>query len=137
MDVKVGGSYKMDMFTVNAVVENTDLVTGGGATSTERQNLYLAGQFNIGSSDAVKLAYTKAGNAKVNGNTGTNTGARQISLGYDHSLSKRTMVYALLTKLSNNSSAGFALRGDASNGPASVGVDADPSAISFGLKHSF
>ena len=132
---KVGGSFKMDMFAVNVVIENTNFTAG--ATSTKARNLYLAGQYNISSNNAVKLAITQAGDMKANGATVLNSGARQLSLGYDHMMSKRTTVYALYTKLSNEAGANYALKGDTSGGPANGGANADPTAISLGMKHSF
>ena len=135
---KLGGGFKMDMFAVNAVVEAIKSVSGGGATENKVRNIYVAGQFNITSSDAIKLAITKMGNDKKDGVTQTDTGARQMSVGYDHNLSKRTTVYALYTKLSNQVNQNARLIGQSSSGgPASFPNDADPSAFSFGMKHSF
>ena len=47
-------------------------------------------------------------------------GGKQISVGYDHNLSKRTTAYALYTKNSSND-----VLGD------------EPSALSIGMKHTF
>ena len=138
---KVGGSYKTDMFTVNAVIENIESVDAAAPETFKARNIYVAGQYNITSTDAVKLAYTKTGDVKIDGVTEPSTGARQISVGYDHNLSKRTTVYALYTRLDNDTNINNCLTGAGSNGPycdaAPVVGDASPSAISFGMKHSF
>ena len=132
---KVGGGYKTDMFAVNAVIENTKNTVPG--TETKARNIYIAGQYNISSNDAVKLAYTVAGDEKANGVKTIDSGAKQMSIGYDHNLSKRTTVYALYTKLSNKAQADYNIGDVASTSMPSSTSDADPSAFSFGLKHSF
>lgn len=111
---KAGVGYAMDAITLNAVIEKPKLTpaAGGGSSST---NMYLAGKFAISTTDAVKLAFTKRGDT-----TGTTDNAKQYALGYDHNMSSNTTVYALYTKITDNT----------------VGA-ADPSTISVGVKHSF
>lgn len=134
----VGGSYKTDMFAVNAVIETAKMISGGGTTTDEVRNIYVGGQFNITGNDAIKLAVTQRSDSETNGVDNIDTGARQMSVGYDHSLSKRTTVYALYTRLSNKRLGTETLTGTSSSGgPAGSGADADPSAFSFGMKHSF
>jgi len=59
-------------------------------------------------------------------------------VGYDHSLSKRTTVYALYTKLSNKSAATYRLSSQSTSAAGTAAVaDADPSAWSIGMKHAF
>lgn len=111
--LKVGFGYTMDAFAVNAVVEKPKYAPTVGASSSST-NYYLAGKFNISSSDAIKLAYTKRGSV------GTTMDAKQIAVGYDHNLSANTMVYALATKVTDNATGA-----------------ADPRTISVGMKHSF
>jgi predicted porin len=93
---------------------------------------YLAGKYNVSANDAIKLAYTKAG-----ANSVVNTDANQVSVGYDHSLSKRTTVYAMYTKLTNGSAGVYALSTNGTGAPTAGGVGSAPSAISLGLKHTF
>jgi predicted porin len=65
-------------------------------------------------------------------------GASLIALGYDHSLSKNTMVYADYAMVNNDTGASFSASG-AGHGD-SAGVSAagkDPSALSLGLKVKF
>jgi predicted porin len=132
---KVGGSYTMDAFLVSAVYEKTNGSLASGAADTLAQkNWYVAGKYNINAADAVKLAYTKAGT--VGANSTANSDAKQISVGVDHAMSKRTTVYALYTKLSNSAAANYTLA-TTSTAVVAAGTDADPSAISIGMKHSF
>jgi predicted porin len=129
---KIGGGYTMDQFTVNAVYEKTS--DSNLTAKRDHSALYLAGKFNVSATDAVKAAYTSAG--KVGGVA--NTEATQISVGYDHMLSKRTTIYALYTSVSNKSMANYGLATTSTSGFAtSSGVDKDPNAFAVGLKHSF
>lgn len=154
---KLGGGYKVDQFAVSAIYEKTDDNFGGGTGAATASNLactsgvavaaggscyghkafYVAGQYNITSNDAVKLAYTKADNLR-NGNL-ANSGARHVSVGYDHKLSKRTNVYATYTKLNNDSSAQYDLKGEgaATGNVLAKGAGASPSAVSLGVMHTF
>lgn len=129
---KLGGGYTLDAFTVNAIYEKTtNTITGASAGG--QNNWYLAGKFNVNANDAVKLAYTKAGNVQAT----TNSGAKQWALGYDHNMSKRTTLYALYTKLDNDSGASYGLTTVSTGGQAAGAVGADSSAWSLGMKHSF
>ena len=115
---KVGGSYTMDAFAVNAVFEN--IKTTSPTVEKKNTNLYLGGKFSISSTDAVKLAYTKLGETKVSPGVSPADGITQVALGYDHGMSKNTSVYALYTKVTQS----------ATNA-------ANPSVLSFGIKHAF
>jgi predicted porin len=114
--IKLGGSYAIDAFKLNAIVEKTtSTVTAGDTTGT---NLYLGGQYSLSTTDAVKLAYAKRGDTTALGVKNVDN-AKQVSVGYDHGMSKRTSVYGLFTKVT------------------AAGVAADPSTVSVGMKHAF
>ncbi|MDH4215959.1 MAG: porin, partial [Gallionella sp.] len=140
---KLGVSYAFDSFTLYGVYERTADNLGGVLGLPARSNLlghrsyYLAGKYRLGD-DTIKAAYTNAGELNMNGG-GQNTGAQQWSLGYDHKLSRRTSVYALYTRLNNDSGVSFNLAPtDASTGSASASAaGADPSAFSVGMRHTF
>jgi predicted porin len=130
---KLGLGYTMDAFVVGFAYEKIAGSTVGGLNAEDHNAYYLSGKYSFGS-DAVKVAYTKAGNL----NNVANTGAKQFSLGYDHSLTKRTTVYAMYSKISNDSAAGYMLSSNGTAGAASsAGLGASPSAVAFGLKHTF
>lgn len=144
---KIGAGYKVDAFEINAVYEKTrDDLGGALGAATVGQDLfghsayYLSGKVNFGAS-AVKLAYGVAGNLAMLGNAAAaaDTGASQVSVGYDYGFSKRTTGYVLYTQLSNKANATYAL-GNAGIGNGNVflnGAGSKPSAISMGIKHSF
>lgn len=141
---KIGASYTIDAFTINGVYEKTKDDFGGvaalgtgalaaGSNVLGHSAYYLSGKYAFGS-NALKLAYGKA-----NSGVTANTGAKQVSVGFDHNLSKRTTVYALYSQLSNDSAASYAL-GSAGIGNGTVflnGAGSKPSAVSLGMKHTF
>lgn len=130
---KLGLGYTMDAFNVGLAYEKTSDNTGAANVNQFGHNAYyLSGKYSFGS-DAVKAAYTKQGNVAG----ATNTGAKQFSLGYDHSLSKRTTVYALYTNLSNQTGASYALSNNGTGFSAAAGAGAKLSAWSLGMKHAF
>lgn len=138
----ISGGYKVDAFEINGVYEKTKDDFGGsilaplaaaGSNVLGHKAYYLSGKYNFGA-NAVKLAYSNAG-----ANAATSTGASQVSVGFDHSLSKRTTVYALYTQLSNKTAGNYSLSPNGTGAPASglVGAGAKPSAVSLGMKHTF
>jgi len=123
--IKLGGSYTMDAFMVGLVWEDlSSKVSGLTTPATTRldvksTNMYFSGKFNISATDAVKLAYTMRGEQSVAG-TKLGNNADQITIGYDHAMSKATTVYALYSAVSEK-----------------LAGEPDPTVLSLGMKHSF
>ena len=144
---KLGLGYTVADFSVGFAYEKTTdnignllgAVVNVGSSVLGHSSYYLGGKYNVSANDAIKLAYTKAGNVDAGGvaAAAASTGASQVSVGYDHSLSKRTTVYAQYTQLSNQTAAGYALSTNGTGAPATIGLGAKPSAFSFGMKHTF
>jgi predicted porin len=133
---RLGVGYTLDALQINAVYDKTsDNLGTGGADKYGTKAYYLAGVYSFGNDD-VKLAYTHV--SDLAGPSSANTGAKQLAIGYDHNMSKRTKIYAQYTKLSNDSMATYALStaGSTANGTA-VAAGNDPSAWIVGLYHSF
>lgn len=128
--MKLGVGYTRDALNVGLVYEKES----GDVTANKHNAIYVGAKFAV-AGGAVKAAITRKGQL----NSVANTGARQISFGYDHTLSKRTTAYVAYTKMSNEDGATNALStGGTSSATGTVnGAGSDPSAISFGLKHSF
>lgn len=132
---KIGGGYAADAYGINAVYEKNSS-SGPFLNALNRASWYLSGKYSITGNDTIKAAYTSAGT--VNGVAGTD--AKQYSFGYDHSLSKRTSIYALYTKLKNGVNGIYSLGNtdaNSSTGSSNGGVGAAPSAFSVGMKHMF
>lgn len=116
--MKLGGGFKTDVFTVNGLIEQTNYKTAATATEAKRTNFYIGGRFNFTPNDGIRAAYTKRG-----ATSGVTNDASQYAIGVDHSMSKTTSVYVTYVKTKDNTTLPTAA--------------ADPSALSFGMKHSF
>lgn len=139
-------AYKVEEYSLAFVYEKSKDELGGataptacaalaaGADCLGHSAYYLTAKYTM-DSDSYKFAYTRTG--KLGGRA--NTGATQFSLGYDHRLTKRSTLFALYTRLSNESSASYGLGGAAwtSSHTAAIGSGADFSAFSFGVRHMF
>ena len=130
---KLGLGYKADAFLVNFVYEKTsdNMTLTTGANKFGHSAYYLAGQYNISSTDAVKLAYGKSNQIGAV----LNSGAKQYSLGYEHAMSKRTKLYAMYSKINNQAGASNSF--SQTTAVSANGVGASPSVISVGMSHSF
>jgi predicted porin len=134
---RLGFGFKQDAFELNAVYEKTTDNFAAGTNQFGHSAYYVGGKYNFGN-DAVKLAYGKAG---VQG-TGTaqivDSGARQVSVGYDHGLSKNSKVYALYSRISNGKGINYQFsQSTAASTSSSGGFGNSPSVLSLGYKHSF
>lgn len=144
--LNVALAYKVEDYSLAFVYEKSKDELGGaaapaacaaltaGADCLGHSAYHLTGKYTV-DSDSYKIAYTRVG--ELGGRS--NTGASQLSLGYDHRLSKRSTLFALYTRLSNESAASYGLGGAAytSSNTAAIGAGADFSAFSVGLKHAF
>lgn len=134
---KVGAGFSFGNAKIGAVYENsnggdTNAATAGGEPN-DRTAYYLSGQYNMGAI-ALKAAYGRAGDS--NAAVGSDDGAKFYALGADYSLSKRTTVYGVYTKLNNDGTA-VAGGGYDLTPYASAATGNDPSAFSVGVKHTF
>lgn len=134
---KLGGSYDFGMFTLGGVYEHysTSGVSAGFINDAGGKKVWtLNGVVKVSGSDAVKVAYAKAGDFTAT----ANTGAKQTSIGYDHHMSKRTTLYFVYTRVSNDSLGTYSLA-DTSTGNPHGGILAGNSvhAYGIGLKHAF
>src|ERR1039457_740954 len=130
---RLGFGFTQDMFTVGLVYEKTsDNLGTANANLYGHTGLYLGGKVNFGN-NAVKLAYGKTGQLGAT----LNSGASQVSVGYDHDLSKRTKLYVLYTKLSNGAGINYGSSQNSGAASPTSGFGTSPAALSLGLKHSF
>lgn len=130
---RLGFGVSQDMFSVGVVYEKTsDNLGTAQADLNGHKAAYVSGKFNIGN-DAVKLAYGKAGQL----GSALNSGASQVSIGYDHGLSKRTKLYALYSKISNGMGINYGFSQSSGAATTSSGYGTSPSALSLGVQHTF
>lgn len=142
---KLGLGYKMAGFDVGFAYENIsdDLGINGGGAGSDDINGHKAYQLGAGytfGSNKVKLQYVKADKTELAKRNSQDDSAKQWAIGFDHNMSKRTRLYVVYTKLDNSTDGTYQLvnGGNGSNGNISLGgANSDPSAWSFGMKHSF
>jgi predicted porin len=128
---KLGLGYNFGAATVGFIAERIKVEDAVG--SDTRNAFYLNGSYKMGS-NVLKAAYGQANDWSDT----SDTSARQFVIGVDHNLSKRTVAYALYSKMNNDTAGGYGLGGNGAGGafgPAAAGQD--PSVISLGMKHSF
>lgn len=134
---KLGVGYTFDAVTVNAIYES---IKSSGVSAAYINNakgvkdFTVNGVFKVSDSDAIKAAYVKAGNK---GGVAA-TGAKQFSLGYDHSMSKRTKLYAVYTKVSNDTAAAYGLADTSTGNPTAAAANGNNvTGFGIGIKHAF
>lgn len=130
---KLGFGVTLDALSLGVVAEKTsDDLGNNKANLYGHSAFYVSGKYSMGNS-AIKLAI-----GKVNNIGGVQqTGANQISAGYDHGMSKRTKLYVLYTKLNNRDAVSYKLSQSSAAADTSVGNGSSISALSLGLKHTF
>lgn len=135
---KIGGSYTFGGTTTAALIWERLSADNGASDFLDHNAWYAALSHDMGN-NTFKLAYAKAGDARNR----TTSGAKQWSLGLSHHLSKRSELYAVYTKLDNDTNAGYDLGVTGSSGATGNGLSgnvtngSDPSAWGIGMKHSF
>lgn len=129
---RFGTSYRMQngLRLVGLVQEGYEI---GGLEGANRLAWGVGSSYTFGS-NIVKGQFYKAYETQDN----ADDGAWQVSVGLDHNLSKRTMVYATYSYIDNESEATFRL-GSSGFGDNQVNVvpGADPQGFSVGIRHLF
>lgn len=126
---KLGAGYNIMDTTLAAIYEKTDDNRGvNGANLYGHHTFYVSVKQQMGAI-ALKAAFAKAGSANL-----SNSGAKQYTLGADYAFSKRTSVYALYSKINNESNASYNYEAAA---PVLTVAGANLSGFSLGVKHSF
>lgn len=138
---RAGVMYKAAFGQVGVLFDRTRLDLTAGEDLT--QNVwYLSGKFNVLANGAVIAQWGHASDVK-NNNT-DKEGANHYVLGYEHSLSKRTVLKAVYSRIANKDNANYDyLYGvgnantTASNSATGIGDGSSVSGFSFGVRHSF
>lgn len=138
---RLGFGFKPEGYELNLVYEKTsdNLGTGtdAGVNKYGHTAMYVGGKLNVGSAGAVKLAYGKAGEIGTGNLLVKDSSATQVSVGYDYTLSKRSKVYALYTKISNGKGVKYGFSQSTAASATTSGFGTSPTALSVGLRHSF
>jgi predicted porin len=132
-DTRLFGMFDFGMGTVRALY---DSVKAEDNTGEVKQTVYgIGATFNVGSGKIVGQYYA-AGDTKTDGTKDPDTGAKLFTVGYEHSLSKRTLVKVLVSKLSNDADQAYDY-GVNSVGQGFDAAGADLTGFSFGVRHTF
>lgn len=132
-DQRLGAKYNFGTGTIGLLYDRPQFTTAGGASTKLRVSTwYLPVTVNVGAGKVI-FQYGHAGNVTGLGNSS----AKHVELGYEHSLSKRTLVKALYSHVSNSSAANYDFLTSVSAGASGVGAGADPKGIAVGVRHSF
>lgn len=129
----VNGSY--DFKVVKIVAGWNQAKQDGG--SVDLRSWYIGGVMPVFGKDLVKLEYTDLKDKTSTAATGSKD-SNMIALGYEHFMSKRTVLYATYAKLNNDNGARNSfLTGPGPTEAGGVTLGYDPSSFQMGLKHSF
>jgi predicted porin len=144
---KAGVAYKLaNAFGVGVIYERLEYRADdiGALGSLERKvdNVYVVGTYETGAHN-IALAYGQKGKEKLSGagfSDLPDSKAHQISARYSYSLSKRTQLYAIATRITNQSNA-FQNFGNSPITSTTLFQDpsrgADPTGYGVGLIHTF
>lgn len=120
--------YNFGQGTVGLLWDKVESTTAN--VSTDRSAWFLPVTFNVTPTGKLVAQYGRAGD--VSGTS--NTGAKLFALGYEHSLSKRTVVKAVWSQISNESAATYNFGVNAIGGAI---AGADPRGFQVGVRHTF
>ena len=142
-DFRVGASYDFGMASIRGIFDRAraDHFDGAGYT----QNVFgLGGTFNVTPAGKIIGQFYYADDYKTNGKDDKDTGAKLFEIGYEHSLSKRTILKAVYAHLNNDANAGYDFGINAAGvnsvsgaGPTFSTVGATVQGVQLGLRHSF
>ena len=145
---KLGAQYSFlnNTLSLGGIVERlkykADDINGLGSLERKVTNWYVVGKYQAGV-HSVALSYGQKGEEKLSGagfSDLSDSKARQITARYGYSLSKRTQLYAVATRISNEANA-FQTFGNSPITPTTLFRDpargADPTGFGVGMIHSF
>lgn len=140
---RFGAKYDFGMGTVGLLwdrVKAEDNGTGLLGGSVKRNAWFLPVTFNVGGNGKIIAQYGHAGDLSDT----SDTGAKMFAIGYEHSLSKRTMIKAVWSQISNEAAASydFGVNAVGFTQPTLVplaanGAGADPKGFQVGIRHTF
>ena len=136
-EARLGGMYDFGVATIRGLYARTKLE---GSGTDVKQNVWgLGGTYNVTANGRITAQYYSANDLDGTG-ADDNTGAKFYTIGYEHSLSKRTMLKANYAYLKNDSMTSTNGAGGYDFGYNSSGFAGDEikvSGLQLGLRHAF
>ncbi|MBC7945204.1 MAG: porin [Burkholderiales bacterium] len=130
------GSTTLNVIAERLEYEN-DQSLAGAVTEYSRNAIYVSLLHKIGPG-TIRASFSKAssGNCAINAGACSTAGlgVRHAVLGYSHTFSKRTAVYALYSYVDNDRLASYNF---GFNPVEPAGVGSDPSGLAVGIRHTF
>ncbi|MCE1241634.1 porin [Oryzomicrobium sp.] len=138
-DLRLGGSYNFGVASVRALVERTSFQNVVG---NMHQIVWgLGATYNVTTNGKIVSQFYRAQNVTGDLVAGipAQTGAKLFELGYEHSLSKRTIVKAVYSYLGNDKNANYdyGINAAGINTAANGGLGAKLNGVQVGVRHSF
>jgi len=144
---RLAGKYDFGMGTAGLMWDQTKGDLGGSMGSATQSVFYIPVTFNAGNGKII-AQYGWSQKLKLDGTIGTlgidqdAFKAQHVMVGYEYNLSKRTLVKALYSQITNKSNASydFLYGVSAPNTTATgsgVAYGSDPKGLSIGMRHSF
>lgn len=133
-DMRVSGAYNFGILSLSALYGQNS-PDSAVITPTASGKIFKTKYFMVGASVPVGPGNILASYTQIKNDTVANAGAKQIGLGYWYNLSKRTMLYANYSRISNDANALYTvgIGNDAPMGPNG----STSSGLMFGMKHTF
>jgi len=131
---RVWGGYDIaGGFSVALGYDQSSVESAG--VKTERTSVFIPAKFKTGA-ETFYASYLMADDLDVGGTTTSNSGATGVSIGWDHALSKKTVIGAHYTKLDNDANAVYQLFARGLSGTAAAAGES-VSQIYFGIAHFY
>ena len=130
------GYTLFDTTTLNVGYVAFTATEKGGSIDTKSKSLLFSATHKIGDLTA-RAAYGITGKASIAGVDQADTGYKQLSVGAGYGLSKRTEVYGIFSKISNEPALARNFSPNPVNGGVGILAGADPQLIGVGVKHAF
>lgn len=137
-EFRIGGMYDFGMASVRALYGRTKFETTG--TEFKQNTWGIGGTYNVTANGKLVSQYYVARDVKFNGTDLGESGAKLFTIGYEHNLSKRTMLKAGYARVANDDNTdgydfGYNASGAGSFSAGALGFTA--SGFQFGVRHAF
>ncbi len=122
----LGGTYDFGVAKLHAAYSRSEGESAAGVTNLDRNDMMIGVSAPVGAG-TILASYIRRSD-DIAGAGGASRDANQIALGYVHNMSKRTSLYTMYARTSNDAGASL-------NGAAAAGND--PSTVMVGVRHRF
>ncbi|MBU0621816.1 MAG: porin [Gammaproteobacteria bacterium] len=130
--LSLAGSYDFGMGKVSAQYVKAKTTVGGADANTTKV-INVGASFKVSDNDTAKVQISKASESL----SAASDGATMLAVGFDHALSKKTGVYVVYAKVSNDAAGTYTMDNWGHQSRLTVAAGEDPSGFGVGLTHNF